>query len=61
MDLSSHHKKRMKQIHNKKQNGTYNEDIDDPFKFFMSSTEMRFVYYKEVDGIEPSNYDMLVL
>jgi len=51
----------MKQIHNKKQNGTYNEDIDDPFKFFMSSTEMRFVYYKEVDGIEPSNYDMLVL
>jgi len=41
--------------------GLYDEKIDDPFELFISSTEIRYTYYKESHKILGNTYQMLVL
>lgn len=41
--------------------GLYDENVDDPFDLFVSSTEIRYTYYKESHKILGNTYQMLVL
>jgi N-acetyltransferase 10 len=46
LEFSSHQKKRIKEIKNMQMKGLYDENVDDPFDLFVSSTEIRYTYYK---------------
>eukprot|EP00359_Climacostomum_virens_P004036 CAMPEP_0204906730 /NCGR_PEP_ID=MMETSP1397-20131031/6127_1 /ASSEMBLY_ACC=CAM_ASM_000891 /TAXON_ID=49980 /ORGANISM="Climacostomum Climacostomum virens, Strain Stock W-24" /LENGTH=829 /DNA_ID=CAMNT_0052075733 /DNA_START=819 /DNA_END=3308 /DNA_ORIENTATION=+ len=61
LSLSSHKQKRMKQINRAKQRGLWDEDVDDPFELFISSTEIRYCYYKDSHKVLGRTYGMLVL
>lgn len=41
--------------------GLYDENVDDPFDLFVSSTEIRYTYYKESHKILGNTYQMLIL
>ncbi|KAK7087107.1 N-acetyltransferase 10 [Halocaridina rubra] len=59
--LSSHRKKRMKQIKARIQSGQLNPNEDDPFEMFVSMTEIRYCYYKETHKILGNTFKMCVL
>ncbi|GAB4815551.1 hypothetical protein N2152v2_002597 [Parachlorella kessleri] len=59
--LSSHRKKRMKQIKKMAQRGLLDPDKEDPFALFVASTNIRYCYYSETHKILGSTYGMLVL
>jgi len=61
LNFSSHKKKRMKQIKAMKSKGMYDEKVDSPFEQFVSSTEIRYCYYKDTHTILGNTYGMLVL
>lgn len=61
LSLSSHKQKRIKQINRAKQRGLWDEDVDDPFELFISSTEIRYCYYKDSHKVLGRTYGMLVL
>jgi|EP01047_Picozoa_sp_COSAG01_P070635 N-acetyltransferase 10 len=59
--MSSHKKKRMKQIKKLVQRGLLDPNKDDPFELFVSATQIRWCYYKETQKILGSTYGMCVL
>lgn len=61
LDLSSHKKKRMRQIKKQMQRGLLDPNKDDPFELFISSTQIRWCYYKETHKVLGSTYGMCVL
>ncbi|CEL94006.1 unnamed protein product [Vitrella brassicaformis CCMP3155] len=61
LGFSSHRRKRMKQIKKKIQKGQYDPNIDDPFELFVSSTSIRYCYYKESHLILGQTFGMCVL
>ncbi|KAJ1542463.1 N-acetyltransferase 10, partial [Cladochytrium tenue] len=61
LGFSSHRKKRMKQIQKQIARGQRDADEDDPFELFVSSTSIRYTYYKETDKILGNTYGMCVL
>ncbi len=61
LGFSSHKRKRAKQIKKLQSKGLYNNDVDDPFDLFVTSTEIRYCYYKETHNILGNTYSMLIL
>jgi N-acetyltransferase 10 len=61
LEFSTHQKKRIKEVKNMQAKGLYDENVDDPFDLFVSSTEIRYTYYKESHKILGNTYQMLVL
>ncbi|KAJ3081553.1 N-acetyltransferase 10 [Quaeritorhiza haematococci] len=61
LGFSSHRKKRMKQIKSQIARGIREADEDDPFELFVSSTSIRYTYYKETEKILGNTYGMCVL
>ncbi|KAJ0392222.1 hypothetical protein P43SY_011549 [Pythium insidiosum] len=61
LGFSTHKQKRMRQIKKMQQRGLYDSNKDDPFELFISSTDIRWCYYKETQKILGSTYGMLVL
>lgn len=61
--FSSHKKKRMKQMHKKKQLGLIDAERieEDPFELFLASTDIRYAYYHETDKILGNTFGMCVL
>ncbi|KAJ3189398.1 hypothetical protein HDU85_003027 [Gaertneriomyces sp. JEL0708] len=61
LGFSSHRKKRMNIIKKQIARGQRQADEDDPFELFISSTSIRYTYYKETDKILGNTYGMCVL
>lgn len=61
LGFTSHKKKRMKQIQKKIQRGLKDPDEEDPFERFISSTEIRFTYYKDSHKILGNTFGICVL
>jgi len=61
LGFSSHRKKRIRQIKRAQQKGNYDTETDDPFELFISSTEIRYCYYKESHTVLGTTFGMLVL
>ena len=51
----------MKQIKKQISRGLYDPNKDDPFELFISSTDIRYVYYKETHKVLGNTYGMCVL
>uniref|UniRef100_A0A7E4UYI6 RNA cytidine acetyltransferase n=1 Tax=Panagrellus redivivus TaxID=6233 RepID=A0A7E4UYI6_PANRE len=61
LGFSSHKKKRNRETKKKLATGIINSREDDPFEMFVSSTEIRYCYYKESHKILGNTYGVLVL
>ncbi|KAI9099827.1 GNAT acetyltransferase 2-domain-containing protein [Phlyctochytrium arcticum] len=61
LGFTSHRKKRAAQIKRQIARGIKDPDEDDPFELFVSSTSIRYTYYKETDKILGNTYGMCVL
>ncbi|KAL4195527.1 hypothetical protein AMTRI_Chr05g73770 [Amborella trichopoda] len=59
--LSSHKKKRMKQLKKMMQRGLLDPEKDDPFSLFVTSTEIRYCYYSETENILGNTFGMCIL
>ncbi|KAF6255647.1 GNAT acetyltransferase 2-domain-containing protein [Scenedesmus sp. NREL 46B-D3] len=59
--LSSHKKKRMKQLKKMSQRGLLDPEQEDPFALFVASTNIRYCYYNETQNILGNTYGMAVL
>lgn len=57
----SHKQKRMRQIKKMQQRGLYDADKEDPFELFVSSTQIRWCYYKETQRVLGNTFGMCVL
>lgn len=51
----------MREIKKKISRGLYDKDNENPFELFVSSTEIRWCYYKDSKNILGQTYGMLVL
>ncbi|KAL7750286.1 N-acetyltransferase 10 [Sorochytrium milnesiophthora] len=61
LGFSSHRKKRIKQIKRQVERGQRDPDTDDPFELFISSTDIRYTYYKETHKVLGQTFGMCVL
>ncbi|GFR40676.1 hypothetical protein Agub_g1265, partial [Astrephomene gubernaculifera] len=61
LHLSSHRKKRMRQIKKMAQRGLLDAEKEDPFALFVASTNIRYCYYHETQNILGNTYGMAVL
>lgn len=61
LGFTTHKKKRIKQIKKQIQRGIREADAEDPFELFISSTDIRYTYYKDSHKILGNTYGMLVL
>ena len=61
LGFSTHRKKRMKEIKRNQARGLHDPDRDDPFDLFISSTNIRWTYYKDTDKILGQTFGMCVL
>ncbi|OAL55712.1 DUF699-domain-containing protein [Pyrenochaeta sp. DS3sAY3a] len=61
LGFSSHRKKREKKIKNEIKRGIRDIDTEDPFELFVSTQNIRYVYYKETDKILGNTYGMCIL
>jgi N-acetyltransferase 10 len=61
LGFSSHRKKREKKIKNEIKRGTRDIDTEDPFELFVSTQNIRYVYYKETEKILGNTYGMCIL
>ncbi|GLC38597.1 hypothetical protein PLESTB_000450900 [Pleodorina starrii] len=61
LHLSSHRKKRMRQIKKLAQRGLLDPEKEDPFALFVASTNIRYCYYHETQNILGNTYGMAVL
>ena len=59
--LSSHRKKRMRQIRKLLQRGLLDAEKEDPFSLFMASTNIRYTYYSESHAVLGQTFGMCVL
>ncbi|KAK7545532.1 N-acetyltransferase-like protein [Phyllosticta citricarpa] len=61
LGFSSHRKKREKKIKNEIKRGIRDVDTEDPFELFISTQNVRYVYYKETEKILGNTYGMCIL
>lgn len=61
LGFTSHKKKRIKIIKKQQQRGLRDPDLEDPFELFITSTDIRYTYYKESHKILGNTYGMCVL
>lgn len=61
LGFSTHRKKRIQEIKKAQSRGLYDPDKDDPFDLFISSTNIRWTYYKETDKVLGQTFGMCVL
>ncbi len=61
LGFSTHRKKRMNEIKRDKARGLHDADVDDPFDLFISSTDIRWCYYKDTEKILGKTYGLCVL
>ncbi|EUC35972.1 hypothetical protein COCCADRAFT_89278 [Bipolaris zeicola 26-R-13] len=61
LGFSSHRKKREKKIKNEIKRGIRDVDTEDPFELFISTQNIRYVYYKETEKILGNTYGMCIL
>ena len=61
LGFTSHRKKRISHLKKQIAKGVREADQDDPFELFVSSTQIRYTYYKETDKILGNTYGMCVL
>lgn len=61
LGFSSHRKKRMKQIKRSVARGEHDSTLDDPFELFVSSTNIRYCFYKETEQVLGKTFGMCVL
>mmetsp|Transcript_45154 Transcript_45154/g.98178 ORF Transcript_45154/g.98178 Transcript_45154/m.98178 type:complete len:1025 (-) Transcript_45154:61-3135(-) len=61
LGFSSHRKKRMKAVKNQIKAGLKDPNLDDPFDLFISSTNIRYCYYKETEQVLGKTYGMCIL
>mmetsp|Transcript_8866 Transcript_8866/g.13289 ORF Transcript_8866/g.13289 Transcript_8866/m.13289 type:complete len:1103 (+) Transcript_8866:133-3441(+) len=61
LGFSTHRKKRMKEIKRNQSRGLHDPDRDDPFDLFISSTTIRWTYYKDTDKVLGQTFGMCVL
>lgn len=61
LGFSTHRKKRMKEIKTLQARGLYDNERDDPFDLFISSTNIRWTYYKETEKVMGQTFGMCVL
>lgn len=61
LGFTSHAKKRMKHIKRQIQRGLRDTDEDDPFELFISSTDIRYTFYKDSQKILGNTFGMCVL
>ena len=61
LGFSTHRKKRIKEIKRDQSRGVYDPERDDPFELFISSTDIRWTYYKETEKILGQTFGMCVL
>ncbi|KAL3153398.1 hypothetical protein ABBQ38_011736 [Trebouxia sp. C0009 RCD-2024] len=59
--LSSHKKKRMRQIKKMAQRGLLDPEQEDPFSLFVASTDIRYCYYHDTHRILGNTFGMCVL
>jgi N-acetyltransferase 10 len=61
LGFSSHRKKREKKIKSEIKRGIRDVDTEDPFELFVSTQNVRYVYYKETEKILGNTYGMCIL
>ena len=61
LGFSTHRKKRIKEIKRNQARGLHDPDVEDAFDLFISSTNIRWTYYKETDKILGQTFGMCVL
>ncbi|EME79357.1 uncharacterized protein MYCFIDRAFT_50810 [Pseudocercospora fijiensis CIRAD86] len=61
LGFSSHRKKREKKIKKEIKRGTRDVHSEDPFELFVSTQNIRYVYYKETEKILGNTYGMCIL
>jgi len=61
LGFTSHRQKREKKIRKEIKRGTRDADTDDPFELFVSTQNIRYVYYKETEKILGNTYGMCIL
>ena len=61
LGFSTHRQKRMKEIKRNQARGLHDPDRDDPFDLFISSTNIRWTYYKESEKVLGQTFGMCVL
>lgn len=59
--FDSHRKKREAKIKKEIKRGIREANSEDPFELFVSSQDIRYVYYKETDKILGNTYGMCIL
>ena len=61
LGFSTHRKKRMNEIKRDKSRGLHDPDVDDPFDLFISTTDIRWTYYKDSEKVLGQTFGMCVL
>merc|ERR1719162_2847158 len=61
LGFSSHRKKRMKQVKTAIKKGLHDPNLDDPFDLFISSTNIRYCYYKDTEQVLGKTFGMCIL
>jgi len=61
LGFSSHRKKRMKQVKRDIQKGVHDPNLDDPFDLFISSTNIRYCYYKDTEQVLGKTFGVCIL
>jgi len=61
LGFSSHRKKRARQIKRQVQRGQHDPNVDDPFELFISSTNIRYCYYKDTEQVLGKTYGLCIL
>lgn len=61
LGFSTHRKKRIQEIKRNQARGLHDPDRDDPFDLFISSTNIRWTYYKETEKILGQTFGIVVL
>jgi len=61
LGFTSHRKKREKKIKKEIKRGIRDIDTEDPFELFISTQNIRYVYYKETEKILGNTYGMCIL
>ena len=61
LDMSAHKKKRLKQISKLKQKGLYDVNMENPFELFISTTDIKYWYYKDAHRVLGQTFGMLVI
>ncbi|KAK3713249.1 N-acetyltransferase 10 [Vermiconidia calcicola] len=61
LGFTSHRKKREKKIKKEIKRGIRDADVEDPFELFVSTQNIRYVYYKETEKILGNTFGMCIL